>query len=499
MQTNYVMIFTKKEKTESLTKNSLFYLVYNVLNVVFPFISGIYVARILLPDSIGAVDAARNLAQYFVVFSFLGIPTYGLREIAKHRNNKEELNKVFSELVVINSISTTVFLSIYLAIIFLIRPYSLNIPLYLITGLSIALNFLNISWLFAGLEKFAFISIRNIAFKLVSLVLLIVFVKSNGDYLKYALITVVGTAGNYLLNVLSSGRFVCFSFRGLNLRRHLKPVFFLVVVNLAIELYSLVDITMLNLLSTKESIAFYSYGKKVFDILKTIINTFTIVLVPRIASAYKNGEHALFNSVVSKAFKIILILSIPMIIGLFFVGNDALVFLYGNEYIRSSELLKIISFLLIISPTGYLLGSRILLVTNNENKMIFPVLAGAVVNIIGNFIFIVLWSEYGAAFSSVLSECVVMVIYLLLSRKYLKISGFKNSSLKIILALTIMTNYLIIIHMSISFNLLRMFLEVFGASLIYFLLLLLLKEDTVYSFFQKMVRVFKKNEKRTNC
>ena len=99
---------------KSLTKNSLFYMLYNILNVIFPFFTGIYVARILLPDNIGIVETARNLAQYFVIFSFLGIPTYGLREISKARKNREELNKIYSELIVINTISTIIFLFLYM-------------------------------------------------------------------------------------------------------------------------------------------------------------------------------------------------------------------------------------------------------------------------------------------------------------------------------------------------------------------------------------------------
>ena len=127
---------------KSLTKNSLFYMLYNILNVIFPFFTGIYVARILLPDNIGIVETARNLAQYFVIFSFLGIPTYGLREISKARKNREELNKIYSELIVINTISTIIFLFLYNVLIMIVPEYRKNLLVFLITGISIALNFL---------------------------------------------------------------------------------------------------------------------------------------------------------------------------------------------------------------------------------------------------------------------------------------------------------------------------------------------------------------------
>ena len=144
-------------KEKSLSKNSLFYLAYQVVNIVFPFITGMYVARVLLPDTSGRVTAAQNIAQYFVILSFLGIPTYGLREISKVRNDKEKLSKVYSELLIINSISTFVCCILYMVIIVTIPKYNQDLKLHFITGIAIAFNFLNNSWLFEGLEEFSFI------------------------------------------------------------------------------------------------------------------------------------------------------------------------------------------------------------------------------------------------------------------------------------------------------------------------------------------------------
>ena len=98
------MLNKMSNRNRSLTVNSIYYLIYNILNVVFPFITGIYVTHVLLPNSIGMVETAKNFVQYFVIFSFLGIPTYGLREISKNRNNKSNINKTYSELMIINCI-----------------------------------------------------------------------------------------------------------------------------------------------------------------------------------------------------------------------------------------------------------------------------------------------------------------------------------------------------------------------------------------------------------
>ena len=84
---------------KSLSKNSVYMLFYNVLNMIFPLLTGIYVAKVLLPSDVGKVASAQNIVTYFVIFAFLGIPTYGLREVAKYKNDGEKLNKLFSELL----------------------------------------------------------------------------------------------------------------------------------------------------------------------------------------------------------------------------------------------------------------------------------------------------------------------------------------------------------------------------------------------------------------
>lgn len=223
------------------------------------------------------------------------------------------------------------------------------------------------------MEDFRFISIRNLVFKILCFSLLVVFVKDADDYVIYAAITVIGTAGNYIINTLCSHRYIKFTFKGLNFHRHIKSIIFLVAVNLAIEIYSLVDVTMMSFMCSKESIAFYKYGHNVQKVLLQVVNTFTMVLIPRISFYFKERNINEFNRLLSKTLKIIIIISVPMIVGIYFTADFLIVALYGSNYVVSARLLKWFSLLLLISPIGYLLGSRVLLVTGNENKMIFAV------------------------------------------------------------------------------------------------------------------------------
>lgn len=471
-------------KEKSITKNSIYYAIYQALNVIFPFLTGMYVARILLPDAVGTVAYAQNIAQYFVIFAFLGIPTYGVREIAKVRNDREERSKVYSELLVINFISTCIFSAVYLIVILSVTSFRENLPLYLVTGSAIALNALNNSWLYEGMEEFRYISIRNIVFKAMCFLLLVLLVRGPENYIWYAAITVLGTAGNYVLNMAYAPKFVRFGIKNLNLKRHMTSIMLLVVVNLAIELYSLVDVTMLGAMSTSKNVAYYSYASRINKIFIQVINAFTIVIVPRIAFYYKENRQEDFNRLLSKTLETIFVLGIPLVVGIQICASDAIELIYSSAFLPSANVLRILSFVLIISPVGYLLGSRVLLVTDHEKTMVLCVGIGAVVNVVGNAILIPRFVEYGAAIASVMSEIVVMLVYVNFGKKYFRISGESKNILKVILSSLIMGFYCLVIeHFILGDSNVRIFLrlvaQVLGACVIYFGILYFLKEPMV--------------------
>ena len=477
----------KNSQEKSLARNGVIYLIYNVLNVLFPFATGVYVARVLMPENVGQISYAQNIVQYFVILAFLGLPTYGLREIAKARNDKEKLNKLYSELFIINFISTAIFSLAYLVLILSVPTFSENLNLYLIVGLLVVFNALNNTWLYEGREDFSYITLLNLVFKVVSFVLLILFVREFNDWLIYAGITVVGTAGSYIINVIHARKFVKFTFKGLNFRKHLKPIFYLVAVNLAIEIYMLIDVTMLGFFCSDDKIAFYSYGSKIYKIFIQILNTFTIVLVPRIANLYKNGQNEEFNLLLSKATKVIILFALPLVLGLIFVSDFVITKIYGLPYAESAGVLKILAFSLIMTPLGYLLGSRVLLVAEKESKMLICVSVGAIANVIGNYVLIRLYGINGAAIATVTSETLVGVIYVLLGKKYFNLKGVFTSLLKILLGLVLMLAWFIgLSYTSIdSWSLLG--LQVLGGAGIYFLTLFALKEDLVLSTVKKFM------------
>ena len=471
-------------KQKSIMKNSMFYMIYNVLNMLFPFVTSLYIAHVLLPASIGEVTYANNIVTYFTIMAFLGIPTYGLREIANAQDDQKKLNRLFTELYIINGISTAAFSVLYFGMILVVPVFRNHLFLHCLVGLNVVLNAFNISWLFEGLEEFSYISVKNTIIKIIAFILLVLLVKTENDIITYVCISLFGTCGSYFVNMFYSRQFVHFTFNGLNLKRHMRPIFMLVIVNLAIEIYTLVDTTMLGSMLPKEHVAFYTYASRINRVILSVTNTITMVLVPRISYYYEKGQYDDFNKLLTKGLKTLFYLAIPLIVGIQFTARYLICMLYGEAYFPSVAVERILSMALIISPIGYLLGSRVMLVSNQESKMAICVGIGAVVNIFGNYFLIRTYAETGAAIASVISEIVVMVLYVNYGRKIFKLASYKTTLIKVLGAGAAEAAILTFSTLLIQNDLIRTIVQVVTGALTFIVTLLLLRDETFSGYMQ---------------
>ena len=75
-----------------------------------------YINRVLGPESLGKVEYANSIINYFILLSAIGIPVYGIRQIAKIREDSDLLSKTTVELLCILLITT---LSAYILLFFI--------------------------------------------------------------------------------------------------------------------------------------------------------------------------------------------------------------------------------------------------------------------------------------------------------------------------------------------------------------------------------------------
>ena len=90
-----------KEKA-SIKKNILYQSFYEILLIILPMLTSPYISRVLGAERLGIFSYTYSIAYYFQLFSMLGLKFYGNRTIAQIRDNPKELNKSYSEMLVIH-------------------------------------------------------------------------------------------------------------------------------------------------------------------------------------------------------------------------------------------------------------------------------------------------------------------------------------------------------------------------------------------------------------
>ena len=194
-------------KVRSLKFNSVVNLIKTILGIIFPLITFPYASRVLGATGIGKVDYANSISNYFILFASLGIATYTIREGAKVRDDKKKLDQLVTEIFVINSISTVV-AYICLFICSSLPVFKNYQELILLNGTIMIFDLIGVNWLFNIFEDYIYITVRTLAFQIISLVLLFVFVQTPEDYLIYAGLIVFANAGANIFNIFYGRKYV---------------------------------------------------------------------------------------------------------------------------------------------------------------------------------------------------------------------------------------------------------------------------------------------------
>lgn len=373
---------------------------------VFTLLASVYAMRTLQPTEIGRYNYVLTFVTYFVSLATLGIPVYGVREIAKVKQNSEEKNHIFSELFIINFCTSCLSFAIYLLAVHHLSLYEKESNLCYRLGLLIVCNVLNVDWLYKGEEEYGYIAIRSIVIKLLSLVLLVQCVHNTTDIERYADITVLVTLGNYIHNVLHARHYVKFTLKGLHFFRHIKPNFILAITVFFSELYNKIDVTMLGTLASKYAVGIYSNAHELtFNVISCSIAA-TGVFLPRISSVLKDNKQEA-TRIINKGLELLVLLCIPLTFGLCALSSKAVLFLYGESYSNASITINILAWLIIIRGIGDLVCYQLQIAAGLEKMRIPASILTAMLNIAMNWMLIPSLKENGAAIASVMSELFV--------------------------------------------------------------------------------------------
>lgn len=481
---------------KSLVKNSLYNILYKVISVLYPLVAVTYVSHILKSDRMGMVSYSQNIVSYFVIFASLGIPTYGIREIAVCADNKKNRSVIFWELFSINFISTSLALLTYCCLIISVNRFSSQKTLYFVAGLQILFNYFNVDWFYQGIEEYKYISIRSIIVKIFAIVLLPIMVRKPDDYINYALIYCLAIAGNNIFNIIKLRHYILKPNKKLSIIRHLHPIAILLMASIAVEIYAMVDTTMLGFFCDDSIVGCYTNSMKLVRMVTTTSAAIGAVLFPRLSKMYNEDNITIFNELVNKGIKIMLVFAIPSAVGLILLRRNIVIVFFGDSFEGAIPILTILSVMIPIVVCNTIMGGQVLVTMGKETKYMFSVLIASILNVILNAIFIPKYGATSAAVASLISEFMVLILYLVFSRDKVKvkISFDFLASIIVPLALFVIISRFII-EKTITSIIINLIVNVVVCVIIYFGLGIILKNESMLFAFYKIKNIVSERNK----
>lgn len=478
---------------KSIVKNSLYNVFYKGFRAFFPVITMAYISRVLLAEGIGKVEYARSIVDYFAVAAALGIPNYGIKIIAQNNSNIEQRSKSFWEMFYINACSTIVCSIFYYLLISCFSYFNNRGALFYIMGAIVVLNIINIDWYYQGIEEYKYITIRSIVIKILSFFLMLIFVKSKEDYLVYAVILCLASAGNYFFNIIHVRKHIVYvPITDCDIKRHLKPIFILLGATLATEIYTMLDTVILEYLHGELYVGYYQNCIKIVRLIYTMAIAMVATFYPRISFYIKEKKYEESDELLTKGFKILLLISCPASLGILLSSDYIVPILLGTSFLPSIGCLKIVSVLIIVFSFAYLLGHIILMASGNESRILVATIIGALINSILNFILIPRFYHYGAAIASVIAEILVTILLITKARKYFKINVNLKFYSSLLFSLLGMSLVVVLVKLLRISDIPKLIICVIGGSLIYFVLLFLLKVDIVIEIKSMLIKKIKR-------
>lgn len=457
-----------------LRKNFIYNTIYQIFIIILPIVTVPYISRVLGANGVGKYSYTSAYSQYFILLGMLGISLYGRRQIAYVKGDLKNLSKEFWSIYILQFISTSISLVLYIIIFVIINNKNRN--LYLAQSILILANTFDISWLFIGYEDMESIVIRNSIVKIIGVVLVFLLVKDSTDVVLYALIISITTLIGQLIMWSNIKKIIKFYKPKSNeVLYHLKPSLSLFVSQLAIYIYALLDRTMLGLTTNTYQVGLYENSQKTIKLVLTLVTSLGTVMLPRMSSLYSKGDIKKFKEMIYKAFTFINLLSFPMITGLIAISDNFSLWFYGDKFIGISILLKFGSLMILAISWSNILGMQVMIPMEKEKQFTVSVAIGAIINVILNILLITNLKSIGATISSVIAEFTVTIIQLYYLREIIDIKKILNNTYKPIIGAISMYLVIITIPNSVASGFILTMIQIIIGIITYIVIMILLK------------------------
>lgn len=414
---------------KKLISNFLSLSTVRILNYILPFITVPYLVRVLGPDRFGLIAFSQAFIQYFNLISDYGFDLSATREISINRDDKKMVSAIFSSVMLLKMVFTILGFLILCLLVFNIDKFAKEKLLYLLTFGIVLGNVLFPIWFFRGIEKMKLIVMINILSKVIYVVSIFTFIKSQDDYIYIPLINSIGA----IISGLVSLWIILIKFKVklkiptfIEIKHELKEGWDIFISKIAINLYTTSNIFILGLFTNNVIVGYYSAGNKIITAINGLIDPLSQTIYPHISKlASESKEMAL--SFVRKIIKLIGIPIFLISLSLFIFAPQIVNIVLGTQFKESIHVVQIMSFIIFIIFLSNIFGVQVMLNFGYQDVFKRIVINAGIINVILVSILSITFQHIGVAFAVLLIETYITCHqFIFLQQKGIKLIPIKE-------------------------------------------------------------------------
>lgn len=400
----------------NVKKNYLYTVLYQFTAMLVPLITVPYVSRILQPQGVGVFAYTSSVAQYFSLVGMLGISVYGSKVIAMSRDDRKKMSENFFGIYTLQVLLSTASILCYLILVFsLIRTDRLIAAIQTVAILG---TLADCAWFFIGLEQFGKIALRNILIKATGLAAIFIFVRHTGDLALYTwIMCLTAFLGQSIMWVYVRRLTVRVRVTRRSVVRHLRPTLVYFLPEVAMQIYFVLDKTMIGILSVKSEVGIYDYSDKIRMMALSVVTSLGTVMLPRMAYTFASGQMERAKTYITKSLDFSTLLGIPIMFGLAGIAREFVPWYMGDSFIKCVSVIMLTSPTILMMAWSGVFGTQYLVPVGRMKAYTLSLYAGALINFVLNLFLIRPMGSIGAAIGTLAAELTVTCVQLYFVRR----------------------------------------------------------------------------------
>jgi len=382
-----------------------------------------YLTRVLGADIYGVISFANSFILFLQVITEYGFNHSGTRAVSKFRDDQEKIQKIYSAINLVRIILSVIcFVSLF-TFVNIFERFRENAVIFLLLFGLIIQSVLSPTWFFRGIEKMKYLTIIHIIGKIILIVLIFSFIKSESDYILYAFLVFF----NAILIGLFTQIFIVKKYKMkfhtsslVDIKYQFSTGFHMFLVYFSTNIINYLNPFILGLLVDYYFVGVFSAGYKVIQIFVLVISLITTTVFPHIVkmiSESDNGNESKIFDFIKKILLLIVIIGILAFTFLFFFAETVVSLLFGVEYVGTINVIRILSLAPLLIGIGHTLTLQVLVPLEFDSLVAKIYGSAAIFNIVLCFIFIPIYGYLALCVIILLTRIIPIILSLLWMRK----------------------------------------------------------------------------------